>query len=480
MVEDIGNEVATHAGFIALIPALSAIAIALIFHKTFEALLGASVIGFVILAALGRLDGGPFVEFSLSLQNVIADPVTAWIILVIGLFGSLIALLIKSGGALAFSETVVNRVTTRRGGLVTAWMLGLVIFIDDYLNALTVGSAMRRVTDRLKVSREMLAYVVDSTAAPICVLLPFSTWALFSAGLLEENGLAESGAGLMTYILTIPFNLYAIACVIMVLMVALGIMPAIGPMKKAEERAAAGEPVPEGAGAVELLERDHASVVPASQARLVNFALPIIVLILASWLPGTDIPNGVWLGEIDAIMGVMSAVVVSSILFLVQRLASPREFSDCFFSGFRSMVYPLAIVIMSFVLVDVNDRLGLTEFVIESVEPIMGAAMLPAVTFIAIGMIAFITGSFWGTFAVALPVIIPLAGQLDVNPMLAVGAVFSAGAFGSHMCPFGDATVLSAAGSGCGTVEHVKTQMPYGLICAGVAVMGYLVLGAMM
>ncbi|MCC5877029.1 MAG: sodium:proton antiporter [Candidatus Sumerlaeia bacterium] len=470
----------THAGWLALIPALSAIIFALLFHKTFEALLGASVLGFLMLWIMGRIEEDPFTAFVYSLQGVMADEVIVWIILVVGLFGSLIALLVKSGGALAFGELVCNRVKSRRGGLLVTWLLGLVIFIDDYLNALTVGSAMRRVTDKFKVSREMLAYVVDSTAAPVCVLLPFSTWALFSAGLLVENGVAAPGQGLTAYIWTIPFNLYAIACLVMVFLVAMGIVPAIGPMKRAEERAAAGQPIPDGAEEITLLERKHESVVPASDARLYNFVIPIAVLILASWLPGTDIPNGVWIGEIDAIKGVISAVVVTSILFLIQRLTSPAEFSDCFFSGMRSMVYPLAIVVMSFVLVEVNDNLGLTTFVVESVRGWMGPALLPAVAFLTMGFVAFITGSYWGMYAISLPIIIPVAGDLGANQWLAIGAVLSAGAFGSHLCPFGDATVLSSAGSGCGNLDHVRTQMPYGLICAAVATVLYLILGVVL
>jgi Na+/H+ antiporter NhaC len=251
-------------------------------------------------------------------------------------------------------------------------------------------------------------------------------------------------------------------------------------MRAAEARAAQGTPEPPGSENVTLLEREHDSVVPVEKARLINFLLPIGVLIIASWLPGTNFAEGVWIGEIDAIKGVLAAIVVTSVLFLFQRLTSPQEFSEVVFSGFRSMIYPLAIVVMSFVLVEVNGQLGLTDFVIETVRPLMTGALFPAVAFIACALICFMTGSYWGTFAIALPIIIPLAQELNTSVPLAIGAVVSAGAFGSHMCPFGDATVLSSAASGCNNLAHVRTQMPYGLICGALSVAGFVALGVVM
>lgn len=468
-----------HQGWLSLIPAFAAITFALLFRRTFEALLGASVLGFILLHVLGLLEVDFFTGFVQNLQKVMADPVIVWIMLVVGLFGGLIALLVKSGGALAFGEVVSGLVKGRRGALVVAWCLGIIIFIDDYLNALVVGSAMRRVTDKFRVSREMLAYVVDSTAAPVCVIIPFSTWALFTAGLLADNGVAAAGEGLSLYMTAIPYMLYPFITLAMVLLFALGILPEFGPMRAAEERARAGQPIPPGSENVTLLDREHESVVPAERARLLNFLLPIGVLIVASWFPGTDIANGVWIGEIDAIKGVLAAIVVTSFLFLFQRLTSPTEFSEVFFSGVRSMVYPLAIVVMSFVLVEVNNKLGLTTFVIEGLRPLMHGGLFPAVVFTACAAICFMTGSYWGTFAIALPIVLPMAKELDSSIPLAIGAVVSAGAFGSHLCPFGDATVLSSAASGCNNLAHVRTQMPYGLIAGGLALVGYIVLGMM-
>lgn len=457
--------------------------------RTFEALLGGCAIGFVIVEftkpaeeTSGFLPINAFKGFIEALSATMADPVIVWITLVVGLFGSLIALLIRSGGALAFGALVAEKTESRRGALVVAWFLGLLIFIDDYLNALTVSSAMRKVTDRYRVSREMLAYVVDSTAAPVCVLVPVSTWAIFTAGLLVENEVAETGAGILVYMTLVPFAFYAWIALGLVLLTALGIMPAFGPMKEAERRAQeTGETIPPNSEKMAALDSGVESAVKAEDARLINFVLPIAALLLFSWLAGVDFTAEEinWLGGIDALAGVMTAIVVTSILFLMQRITSIDEFSNTFFKGFQSMIVPIAIVTMSFVLVRVNEALGLTNFVIETAMPLMEerGGLLPLIVFLTMAFIAFSTGSFWGMYAITLPIVIPLAQTLDVSLSLTLGAVISAGAFGSHLCPFGDATVLSSAGAGCNNFRHVHTQMPYGLLAGAITALLYLIFG---
>ena len=205
-----------HYGSVSLIPAVSVLVLALITKRTFEALVGGTLIGFLILNKQDFF--GAFISSSL---NVMADATIGWIILVCGLFGSLIALLVKSGGSIAFGNFIARYVKSKKSALFTTWLLGLVIFIDDYLNALTVSAAMKKVTDKFRVSREMLAYVVDSTAAPVCVLVPFSTWAIFVSGLLEKSEAAEAGKGLSVYITAIPYMVYGWVALLIVPLVAL-------------------------------------------------------------------------------------------------------------------------------------------------------------------------------------------------------------------------------------------------------------------
>jgi tetracycline resistance efflux pump len=447
-----------HYGWISLVPALSVFALAIYTKRTFEALLGGTLIGYVIVAGSGF-----FGAFTGSLLAVMAESTIGWIILVVGLFGSLISLLVKSGGALAFADVVTDRVRSRRGSLLVTWLLGLLIFLDDYLIALTLGTVMRPVTDRFKVAREKLAYVVDSTAAPVCVLIPLSTWAIYVAGLLESNGVAPTGEGISTYVGLIPYVTYAWAAVLLVPFVAARWIPDFGPMRAAEDRAARGELAPPGS---KPFGTGFSSAEGIDKPRLVNFVLPLVSLVGATWY-----------FDIDVLRGVMVAVAVAVALISLQRLVSVKELSETLFDGFQTMVYPLAIVVMSFVLRNVNDDLGLTQYVIEVVRPVMSGALLPVVAFLSLSLVTFATGSFWGVYAVSFPIIIPLAQSMDVNMSLTLGAVVSAGAFGSHACFYGDATVLSASSSECNIVAHAVTQLPYALVAAGISAGLYLLLG---
>ena len=431
--------------------------LALVTRRTFESLLGGTLVAYALTSGFGF-----FSAFTDSMLSVMKDETVGWITLVVGLFGSLIALLVRCGGTLAFGERVGKLVRGRRGALLATWFMGLVIFLDDYLNALAVGASMQRVTDRFRVSREMLAYIVDSTAAPVCVLVPLSTWAFYVAGLLEGVGAAPSGEGLALYRSVIPYVVYGWVAVLVVPLVAAGLLPLFGPMKKAEMRAREGEVAPpESPGSDAAFGIDQAP----SNPRLSTFLVPLVALIGVSWYLN------------DALKGVMVAVALTIVLLLAQRLLSFKEISESFFLGFQSMVYPLGIVVVSFGLRNVNADLGLTQFVIESVQPIMSGALLPAVAFVSLSLIAFATGSFWGVYAVSLPIIVPLAQSMGVSLPLSVGAVVSAGAFGSHACFYGDATVLSAQASGCNLFAHAWTQLPYAALAAAVSTAVYVALG---
>ena len=450
-----------HWGFWSVVPTISVLVLALLTRKTFEALLGGALIGFIILNPLKFFSG-----FTDSFLKVMQDPTIGWVILVCGLFGSLIHLLVKSGGAMAFANFLLKYVKSRRSALLATWVLGLSIFIDDYLNALTIGTSMKKVTDKFGAPREMLAYVVDSTAAPICVLIPLSTWAIYVAGLLETTGVAAQGEGLQAYFKTIPYISYGWIAALVVPLVIIKLIPPLGAMKKAEERAKTGVLIPPNSDAIALEITQEEST---QNPKLFHFVLPILVLIAATIF-----------FEIDALKGVMTAIVFTILLYLGGKVMNFSSAMDSIFDGFKTMLYALAIIVMSFVLKNVNDELGLTQYIIETVSPWMNRAMLPAIAFISLSLVTFATGSFWGVYAISLPIIIPLAQQMDVNMWLAIGSVISAGAFGSHACFYGDATVLSASASGCNNMAHVMTQLPYALLAGIVTVGVYLILGMAM
>lgn len=444
-------------GAIALIPTLVVLVVALITKRTIESLIAGVIVGLLIISPTTVLG-----DFATTALTVMADDVIGWIIMVCGLFGSFIALLVKTGSASTFSEFMVRFVKSKRSSLLVTWILGLVIFIDDYLNALAISSSMKKVTDKYKVSREMLSYVVDSTAAPICVLLPLSTWAIFFSGLLVDNELAVEGEGLSVYIQAIPYMFYAWVAAILVPLVASGKFPLIGPMKAAEARAEAGQCVPPGAEGIELIAEEGSS---ARSPHILNFLIPIASLIFFTWYFGIDI-----------LMGVMMALIVSVVMFLSQRLLSFNATFDTIMDGFKSMLLPLGTVVTSFMLKEVNDSLELTNYIIDGVTPLMTPQFLPVVVFLTMSAIAFATGSFWGMLAVSLPIVAPLAVSMDANIPMVLGALMSAAAFGSHACFYGDSTVLSAQGSGCTAMQHALTQLPYVLIAAGLSSIMFLVL----
>ena len=442
---------ATETSLLVLLPALVTVVTAILSRRPIESLLAGVFVGLLMLEPAAALS-----NFSSILLDVMMDETIAWVIIVCGLMGSLITLLMRVGAASAFSRTLSSKAQNSTSALLYTWLLGLVVFIDDYLNALAVGSSMRKVTDKFKVSREMLAYVVDSTAAPICVLVPVSTWAVFYAGLFVDAGYAESGQGMALYISAIPYMVYPIAAMLLVPLVATGIVPALGMMKSAQQRAA------EGTAPLPIDEGEEESLVDTQdRVRIYHFVLPIVALLGFS----------IWY-DLDVQIGVIMSVAVTIILFGAQRLMAWAQMFDAVIDGIKIMLPALTMVVMAFVFNEVNDMLGLATYVIENVAPLMTPLMFPALTFLTIALISFATGSSWGVFAIAIPIILPLAESVGVSIPLAIGALVSASAFGSHACFYSDATVLAAQGSGCDVMDHALTQIPYALIAAAISCVG--------
>ena len=448
---------ATETSLLVLLPALVTVITAILSRRPIESLLAGVFVGLLMLEPSAALS-----NFSSILLEVMMDETIAWVIIVCGLMGSLITLLMRVGAASAFSRALSSKAQSSASALLYTWLLGLVVFIDDYLNALAVGSSMRKVTDKFKVSREMLAYVVDSTAAPICVLVPVSTWAVFYAGLFMDAGYAESGQGMALYVSAIPYMVYPIAAMLLVPLVAVGIVPALGMMKSAQQRAA------EGSASLPIDEGEEESLVDTEdRVRIYHFVLPIVALLGFS----------IWY-DLDVQIGVIMSVAVTIILFGAQRLMAWTQMFDAVIDGIKIMLPALTMVVMAFVFKEVNDKLGLATYVIENVAPLMTPLMFPALTFLTMALISFATGSSWGVFAIAIPIILPLAETVGVSIPLAIGALVSASAFGSHACFYSDATVLAAQGSGCDVMDHALTQIPYALIAAAISCVGLTVLAA--
>ena len=437
--------------------------------RILEALTIGTLVGLVMVSAT---PAAALAEYPKVLQKALMSEDIAWLIVVCGLMGSLITLLRVSGGALAFGNWVAQRVKSARSALGWSWLLGCVIFIDDYLNSMTVGSSMARVTDRYRVPREMLAYVADSTAAPLCVIVPFTTWAAFAGRVIQRSGWTEPGLSeLDIFCKTIPYNLYGWLAALVVPLVIWGVIPHLGGMRSAYKRVEAGGPLaPEGSERISLLPNDKGEkaeeLKSGKKPRLWNFLLPIAVLIGATIVFDNDLAKGV-----------LTALPFTYLLFICQRVVSPRDAWDAIVEGFRDLILPLMLMVFAFVFADVNERLGFVKWAISAGDSFMTAATAPAIVFIILAITEFVTGTNWGMYVIALPIVIPLARTLHVDLPLMVAACLSAGVFGSHVSFCSDATVITSAACGCDNYRHAITQLPYGLLAAAFSLIGFLILG---
>ena len=459
-------------GAASLIPAVFLIVYIFATQRIIEALTLASLIGFIMVSrpvqGEGFLKGwlsGIFVNFSDGLLGVMMSEDIAWLIIVCGLMGSLIALIEKSGGAFAFGQWISQKARTKKASLLWTWFLGVVIFIDDYLNSLTVGSCMTKLTDKHRVPREFLAYIVDSTAAPLCVIIPISTWAVFCSRILETNGWAPEGEGLRYFIKTIPFNFYGWIAAICVPLVIIGVIPIFGPMKRAFDRVENGGPLaPPDSDKIDI--RAGKDDIVYENPKIINLFAPIIVLVL-----------GTVILDFDMQMGVLLSLAFTFVFFLYQEVMTPEEFTDVALEGLKNMIMPLLLMILAFLFAEVNNQIHFTLYVIETATRYVTPELLPITVFIALAITEFITGTNWGMYIIALPIVIPLAVSTGCDVTLAVSAVLSAGVFGSHICFYSDATVITSAATGCNNFDHAVTQAPYGLMCAGASAVLFLIMG---
>ena len=435
-------------GFITLLPTILVLGLALWSRRTLESVLAGALAAFFIMEGLGFLDA----MAQATLATLMTEDV-AWVMLVCGLYGGFIALLVKGGGSYALGRALISRIETKRGGLLATWSLGLMVFLDDYLNSLTVGATMKAVTDRFGTSRAMLAYVVDSTAAPLCLLVPLSSWGAYFASLLEQNGVAAEGQGIAVFIETIPYLFYPMVALLIVPLVAVGVIPLVGPMRRAEELA-------ERTGDLGASEDQALAVEENARGGMSVFFLPMLAMVLFTVFP-----------SVDLLRGVIAGILFTFAYYALWRVMPILEVFDTCIEGVKSMVPVLAMLLTLFVFVEANDRLGLTPYVIDAVSPFMTAGMLPVVVFVTVSALSFTTGSNWGVIAITMPIAFPLAQTFDVSIPLVMGALFSASAFGSQACFYSDSTVLSAQGAGCTTHQHAVTQLPYALLGAAVAAM---------
>ena len=438
---------------IVLIPTLIVLLTAIITHRPVASLIIGVISGILLHSPSNLLSS--FSDISLE---VMQDPQIAWVIIVCGLMGSLFYLLIATGGVEAFTHAMSRHANTRNKSILITWLLGLAMFLDDYLNAIVIGNSMKKVTDKFKVSRSMLAYIVDSTAAPTCVLVPLSTWAVYFSVILESTEYVSIGEGIKYYISAIPYMFYPIIALILVPFVATGRFPLFGPMKK-EELMARNKKNEELKNENSVRKNRQ-----GSNASIWNFILPILMLILISCFY-----------EIDLLKWIISTLLIILPIMLGLKIIDMNRAFDAILEGFKIMIPPLMIVVAAFMFKNINDQIGLPQYVIETMKPLLSPQLFPVIVFISMAFMSFATASNWGIYVIIIPIVMPLGVALDVPIPLIIGSVLSASSFGSHACFYTDATVLAAQASGVDTMKHALTQIPYALVAAIIASLAYIV-----
>ncbi len=449
-------------GIVSVFPAAFLLFYVFYTKRILEALMLGGLMGFLMAHK-----GGFFTPLSDSFLEIMTDGDIGWLFIVCGLMGSIIALIEKAGGAYAFGEFVANRAKTSRGTLIWTYILALIIFIDDYLACLTIGASMTTITDRHQQPREILAYVIDSTAAPMCVLVPISTRGIFIGNLMVQHGLAPEGQGVIYFIKTIPYNFYAWAAMTVTLLVILGVIPIIGPMKKAFDRVKeTGQLAPPGSEKIDIKAGEVFEV--PENPKLSTFFLPIICLVASTILLDVDMQKGV-----------ITTCAFIFIYYVFGGIMSPQEYMDLFIKGIKNMLFPLFMVVLAYFFAAACEQIGFIDFVVDVGLRFMSPAMLPLVIFITFGITEFVMGISWGMYVIAMPIVIPLATALGANPFIAVGAVCSAGVWGSHICFYSDATILTSAACGCYNFRHAITQLPYGIMGMILSVIAFATVGFM-
>lgn len=483
-------------GWLSVIPPLAAILMALIFREVLISLLSG-----IFLGALFLTGGNPFAAFGRSIDHFVApalsDPDNAKILIFSALLGAMVGVMSKSGGTRGIVERLSPLATNPRRGQVATWVMGVLVFFDDYANTLIVGSTMRPITDRLRISREKLAYIVDSTAAPVASVMPISTWIGFEVGLIAA-AFSDLGLGYdpyVTFIASIPFRFYPLLALVFGFTIAFSGRD-LGPMLKAERRASStGAVIAEGE--VALADYSSSALEPPAgiKHRALNALLPIAVVIgVTLWglystgAAGLDRAafdgTGTWLREVfsnansfDALLWASFAGVTTAIVLAVAtRALSLTQSVEGVVEGLKAMTMALVVLILAWSIGDVCGELHTADFLVGLAQGTLSPHWLPVLVFALSAAVAFATGTSWATMSILIPLVIPIlhalaegaghmAGSPEYTTLLlgTISSVLAGAVWGDHCSPISDTTILSSMGSGCNHIAHVRTQLPYAL-----------------
>jgi len=467
----------TDPTWISLLPPLLAITLAITSRQVYLSLAGGIWLGWTIMEGWNVFAGlSRAIDGSVA---VLSDPGDAKVILFTLVIGALIATVETSGGVRGFVNYLESRrwVDSARKAQFLAWILGVIIFIESNITVLVAGSVSRPLFDRFKCSREKLAYIIDSTSAPICILIPLNAWGAYNLAILEGLGVENA---LSVFLQSILMNFYAMAAILLALATIFWGFD-IGPMKKAEERTRAGQLLwPEAQPMIDesiLSPEPNEKIPPRAMNMIIPIAVMVIMMPVSLYITGGgDILEGE--GSTSVLWAVLSGLAVSWILLLVQRGGSLDDLTRSSLKGAGGLVPLALILLLALALGDVAQALGTGEFVAQVTQGVLPpVAFLPLVFLVSAG-IAFSIGSSWGTFAIMLPIAVPAAGAMALPLAPFVAASLAGGIFGDHSSPISDTTIISSMAAATDHIDHVRTQLPYALTAGAVATLGFAILGA--
>ncbi len=475
-----------------LVPPVVAIVLALVTKEVYSSLFVGIATGFLFYfnldvekAFVGIFQGAEIDgEMTAGMIPKISESWNAGILMFLVMLGILVVMINKAGGSEAYGKWAQKKIKSKKTALLATFGLGVLIFVDDYFNCLTVGSVMRPITDKYKISRAKLAYIIDATAAPICIIAPISSWAAAVTGVVEGTN------GLELFIKAVPYNLYAILTIVMVIAVSImGID--IGSMREHERMAEEGDLF----GGRETVSIENTRV--SSKGGVIDLVMPVIMLIIFCVL-GMIYSGGFFdinsenyhsfvsafagsNASIGLVIGSAAAVIITFVLYITRGILSFNEIMDSFPEGFKAMVPAILILTFAWTLSGVTNLLGADQFVAGLLK---GSAenlnyFLPAVLFAVAFALAFSTGTSWGTFGVLLPIIVPILPVDSEILIIAISSCLAGAVCGDHCSPISDTTIMASTGAQCNHLSHVTTQIPYVLVVAAVSMIGYVMAGFM-
>ncbi len=458
-----------------LFPPVVAIGLALVTKEVYSSLFLGILVGGLLYSGFS-FEGTLIHVFSDGVVSVLSDSYNVGILVFLVVLGALVCIMNKAGGSRAFGRWAATKIKTKTGAQLATIALGVLIFIDDYFNCLTVGSVMRPVTDKHGISREKLSYYIDATAAPICIIAPVSSWAAAVSAFVKDSGFS----GFSLFVRAIPFNFYALLTIVM--MVCLSLMKFdYGPMTRLQT-------------IVNPDDTNHADEEGNSDisenGKVIDLVIPIVILIIAcvigmlysgGFFSGTDFVTA--FSESDASIGLMLGSVVTLMLviiyFMFRRTMSFKDMMECIPRGFKAMVSAILILTFAWTLKAMTDSLGSKVFVETVVKSSAQSfqALLPAIVFLIGCFLSFATGTSWGTFGILIPITLGVFPLTEPIGVVCVSACMAGAVCGDHCSPISDTTIMSSAGAQCNHINHVSTQIPYAMTVAAVSFVAYLIAG---